>query len=52
LQFDIVLGNDQREGESFWLNEDTGRFDPPSDEYVEAYVEGVKSVWDQVEDKL
>ena len=52
VEFDLALGNDPREGGSFWIDEDTGKIEYPSNAYVEAYVEGVMSVWDEVEDKL
>jgi hypothetical protein len=51
-QFDLALGNDPREDGSFWIDEDTGRIEYPSDAYVEAYVEGVMSVWNEVEGHL
>lgn len=52
LQFDRAFdpnfdGNPQ---DSFWFEPDEAW--PPSDEYVEAFVEGAKDVWDEVADEL
>jgi hypothetical protein len=51
-QVDMALGNSGRDwGESFW--NDGGDFQSvPGDEYVSGWVEGVQSVWDEVEGKI
>jgi len=51
-QLDEAIGLDPGHGDSFWINEETGRIDPPSDEYVEAFCNGATDVWDTVKDKI
>jgi hypothetical protein len=51
-QLDQALGFKPGDGDSFWIDEDTGRISRPSDEYVQGYVEGARDVWDEVKDKL
>ena len=50
-QFDCALGPEpSRWEESFWFEPDGGSI--PSDEYVEAFAEGAKDVWEEVADNL
>jgi hypothetical protein len=51
LQFDAALGNDPRRGESFWINDETGRV-LPSDEYVSGFWDAATDVFAEVEGKL
>ena len=51
-QFDDALGNDWRQGESFWVDEETGRLKLPSDEYVFGFWDAADDVFTQVENKL
>jgi hypothetical protein len=51
-QFDVALGNNPREGASFWIDEDTGRVKYPSDKYVFGFWDAADDVFAQVEDKL
>ena len=48
---DQALGIDEsNRDDSFWFDHDTGEF--PSDEYVQAFVEGATEVWEQVSSKI
>jgi hypothetical protein len=51
-QFDEALGNDWRNRVSFWIDEETGRVRPPSDEYVFGFWDAADDVFAQVENKL
>ena len=54
IELDKALGNTEvRYEESFWQDGDPDRiWSIPPDKYVEAFVEGAREVWDEVEDKL
>jgi hypothetical protein len=50
IQVDSALGRESQQWEeSFWFEPEGS---VPADEYVEAFVEGAKDVWDDVSDKL
>ena len=49
-QFQRVYANGDDSVDDFW-NDGTSDYSP-SDEYVEAYVEGVKDIWNEIADKI
>jgi post-segregation antitoxin (ccd killing protein) len=50
-QVDVALGNSGNDwGDSFW--NDGAYAEPPTEEYVEAFVEGATEVWEQVKDQI
>jgi hypothetical protein len=51
-QFDAALGNNPRDGESFWMDEETARISFPSNEYVLGFWEAAHGVFVEIEDKL
>jgi hypothetical protein len=51
-QVDIALGKNTRDGESFWMDEETGRIKYPSDEFVLGFWDAADDVFEEVQDKM
>jgi post-segregation antitoxin (ccd killing protein) len=51
-QVDAALGKNPREGDSFWINEDTGQVKYPSDDYVFGFWDAADDVFAEIKDKL
>jgi hypothetical protein len=49
---DDALGNDWRNGESLWMNDEGDKAEHPSDEYVFGFVESAAKVFAEVEGRL
>lgn len=51
-QIDTALGNNPRDGQSFWFDEESGRVKYPSDDYVIAFWDAAQDVFLEVQEKL
>jgi hypothetical protein len=49
---DDALGNDWRNGESLWMDDEGDRVEHPSDNYVLAFVQSARLVFAEVKDRL
>ncbi len=51
-QFDRALGPTEDRHDSFWYDPTLDDYLPPSDEYVQAYLDGCHDIWNEVEKQL
>jgi hypothetical protein len=49
-QIDEALGLDPQEGTSFWMNEEKGRIEYPSDEYAYGFWDAADDVFEEVKE--
>jgi len=51
-QVDMALGMNTRDGESFWMDEETGRIKYPSDEFVFGFCDAADDVFEAVQEEI